>query len=757
MKKAKFIIPFAAAILLAGCGAGGDVTSSSSDAVSETTTSSSETSETVSETSDTVDSESSESQEPAPAIDEGSVTIDKLTELSDYFAKKVSSVSGGTINYKTKDSYSDDTKLSNYSYGSDDNGETLRVNSGAEATYVMKDKSGAILTILKDKDGKYRKADSSDLYKEVAPHFTDYLESYDSYGVEGMLSDVVKAAKKNPNGDFSATNDGSKVKFSFSYFEGSDPLTVYKVSVNFDCPTTYGPLTYVNFTFDQYGSDSFLYDEDNRTATINKDGTISRTDTYTIRQTAGARTYTNDFDFADFAHKGISIYNLTWDNEGNAVKTEIDSDKKPLPLEKGDYASILIADTNKDANVDFDPLTWTVTSGDADGISGYISHGNDGDIFNLKADKSGDYVVEIANSSKTVKGSFKVSVSPVKVTSISASLLSVDMNNEVNSKALNDGDTINAYTDIDVNFSFSLDPYNGGIDDLTIGVFDENWEAVDSEDYTIDTDAKVGYNEDEVSCVSFCTSKEGTYWFRVSSKVDEDVKKDFQIVVADSLDFASILTAADTYGVKDSNGTRKYTFVFTPDADDDCKGSVVITDLEDSTKSVTTDYVISKGEEDYDWYGFKFTEDVGISGMFIGEDRALYVQLTEDDSTYYRLEDTSSISYAFDMHWSASCDKDGYEYNKVDYLDFYDDGTVYGQITSQDETYSLKCEYTIVHDGQTYYTITFIEGDGSKIEEPEYEWFSELPKTASLDTDTGLSINADALNLNFLLTSGSNS
>ncbi len=763
MKQAKFIIPFAAAILLAGCGAGGGVTSSSSDVISETTTSSSSDaiSETTSssETSDTVDSESSESQEPAPAIDTGSVTIEKLTELSDYFARKVSSVSGGNIIYNSDDSNSKETKLYNYSYGSDDNGETLRVNSGVKATYVMKDSTGAIITVLKDEDGKYKKADSSDCYEKVAPHFTGYLESYDSYGVEGMLSDVVKAAKKNPNGDFSATNDGEKVEFTFSYFEGSDPLTVYKVSVNFSCPTAYEALTEINLTFDQYsGGDSFVYDEDNRTAIINSDATISRTDTYKITQKTGARSYTNDVDLTDFAHEKISFYNLTWDDDGKAVKTAIDNDKNPLPLERGDYASILIADTNEEANVDFDPLTWTVTSGDAEGISGYISHGNDGDIFNLNADKSGDYVVEIANSSKTVKGSFKVTISPVKVTSISASLLSVDMNNEVDSKALNAGDTISAYTDIDVNFSFSLDPYQGGIDDLTIEVFDENWEAVDSKDYTIDTDATVGYGDDEVSCVSFCTSKEGTYWFRVSSKVDEDVKKAFKIVVADSLDFASILTAAETYGVKDGDGTRKYTFAFTPDTNNDCNGSVVITDLEDSTKSVTTDYEISKGEEDYDWYAFDFTEDVGFASMVIGEDRALYVQLSDEDSTYYRLEDTASINYVFDMHWSASCDSDNnYDYNTVDYLDFYDDGTVYGQITSQGSTYSLKCEYTIVHDSQTYYTITFIEGDGSKIEEPEYEWFDELPKTASLDTDTGLSINADALELNFLLTPVSNS
>ncbi len=749
MKKAKFIIPFAAAILLAGCSTGGDIASSSDKVSSEPSSSTSDVSSeksdiSSSESSDGGDSISSESKEdPKPK----EVTIDELSAYASAFEAKVDSVSGGIIKHDTDDSYFKETKLSSFSYGSDANGETFRINSGVTATYVMKDSTGALLTILKDSDGNYKKASYSDIYEKAAPHFFDYLESYDSYGAEGMLSDVVKAAKKNPNGDFSASSNGEKIVFTFSYFEGSDPGTVYQVSADFAYPTSSEALESLNLTFDQYND--FSYDEDTRKATINADAKISRTDSYTIKQTIGVRSYTNDVNLASFAHEGLSFYSLTTE-DGEEVKTKID-EENGLTLKKGDYHSILIADTNPKADVTFDPLSFSVTSGDEDGLDGNISHGIEGDVLMLNAISGGDYVVEISNSSKTVTGIFKVTVEQAEVTSISANLLSIDFNDEVTSKALNAGDTVNAYTDIDVYFYFALEPYSASVDDLTFTVFDEDWEEVDSEKYDLNTKASVGYGDDAYDCVSFCTDRTGTYWLKVQSSADEDVKKSFKIVVNDSGDFASIL-GATTYGVKDGSGDKKYTFAFTPDDDNDLNGSVVITDLTDSSKSVTTTYEMSKGDDDYDYYCFEFADDVGFYDMVLGEDRVLYVQLDEEDSTYYALVDATSTSWVFPMHWYADSDADGISYNKVDYLDFYDDGTVYGQITSYDNPYVLKCEYSVTHDGGTYYTVQFF--DNGKLEESENEWFDELPVNASFDTDTGFLTfyaNSDSLGIDFKL------
>ncbi len=740
MKQAKFIIPFAAAILLAGCATNGNQTSSSDKA-------SVDSSNVDSSNVDSVDSgnDGDSTDIPTPV----DVSIDEIALYASDFAKKVDSISGGTIAYSSVDAYSSEETTSDFSYGKDANGETFKLESGDTATYVMKDATGAVITVLKDSDGNYKKASSGDVYDEAAPHFSYYLEYYDSYGVESLLSDVVDAGKKTPNGDFKAINDGEKVVFSFSYFEGSDPLTVYAVNGDFAYPTSSSALTSLNLVIDQYSfaNGAYTYDEDTGKAIIVEDAKSEGTITYAITQNVGTRTYTNDVDLSSFAHKGLSFYSLTSDDDGEDVETPISEDS-PLSLKVGDWASILIKDTNASATVDFDPLSWTITSGDEDGLSGYISHGYAGDMMSLNADKGGEYVVEVSNSFG-VKGTFKVVVEQAKVTSISASLFSLDFNNEVSSKSLNAGDVINAYTDVDIYFDFRLEPYSTW-DDLTFTVFDEDWEEIDSEKYDLNINDSIGSGDDAYDAVSFSTSNTGTYWLRVESKEDSDVRNVFQIVVNDSMDFASILTSVDTFVVKDGNGDKKYTFAFTPDSSNDCAGSVVITDLSDES-TVTTNYTISKGEDDYDYYRFEFEDDVAIYDMVLGEDRVLYVQLDVDDSTYYRLEDAaSSASLPFEKEWKADTDTDGMSFNKVDYLTFYDDGTVYGQITSQDLTYSLKCEYTFVHEGGTYYEVKFIEGD--KIEEPENEWFEELPKTVSLDTDTGISLNADYLGVEFLLT-----
>lgn len=743
MKQAKFIIPFAAAILLAGCATNGNQTSSSD----KTSVDSSNV--------DSVDSADGGDSSVIPTpVD---VSIDDVALYASNFAKKVDSISGGTIAYSSVDAYSKEKTTSNFSYGKDANGETFKVESGDTATYVMKDATGAVITVLKDSDGNYKKASSWDVYDEAAPHFSSYLEYYDSYGVEALLSDVVDAGKKTPNGDFKAINDGEKVVFSFSYFEGDDPLTVYAVNGDFAYPTSSGALTSLNLTFDQYSSASgaYTYDEDSGKAIIVEGAKSEGTITYAITQNVGARTYTNDVDLSSFAHKGLSFYSITSDDDGEDVETLISEDS-PLSLKVGDWASILIKDTNASATVDFDPLSWTITSGDEDGLSGHISHGYAGDMMSLDADKGGEYVVEVSNSSG-VKGTFKVVVEQAKVTSISASLFSLDFNNEVSSKSLNAGDVINAYTDVEIYFDFRLEPYSATWDDLTLTVFDEDWEEIDSEKYDLNINDSIGYGDDAYDAVSFSTSNTGTYWLRVESKADEDVREAFQIVVNDSMDFASILTSVDTFVVKDWNDDEKYTFAFTPDSSNDCEGSVVITDLSDDS-TVTTNYTISKGEDDYDYYRFEFEDEVAIYDMVLGEDRVLYVQLDVEDSTYYRLEDAaSSASLPFEKEWKADTDTEGMSFNKVDYLTFYDDGTVYGQITSEDWTYSLKCEYTFVHEGGTYYEIKFIEGD--KIEEPENEWFDELPATASLDTDTGITLyaNSDSLGIDFLLTPVKNS
>lgn len=743
MKKATFIIPFAAAILLAGCSVSGEKTSSSDKASSDSSASSS--SESSSQQSDSASSESKE--EPKPTA----VTIDELADYASSFEKKAGSVSGGIIKYDYEDAYDKETKLSSYSYGSDANGETLRINSGSEATYVMKDATGALLTILKDSDGNYSKATTwTGIYEKAAPRFSDYLESYESYGAEGLLSDLVKAAKKNPNKDFAAQNNGEKIAFTFSYFEGSDPFTVYKVKADFAYPTSSEALESLSLALYQYSGDSFTYDEDARTALINEGATISRTDTYLIKQNIGERSYKNDFNLADFAHKGLSFVDVTTDEEDETVETEI-SEEKPLIVKSGDYREIRIKDVNAKASVEFDPLSFSVISGDAEGLSGDISSTPWGDTLSLRAGSAGDYVVEIANASKTVKGTFKVNVEKVAVTSISADLLSLDFNDEVSSKAVKSGETIAAYTDIDVYFAFMLEPYSASLDDLKFHVFDENWNEIGSEKYDLDKNASVGYGDDAIPCVSFCTSEAGTYWLQARSASDEDVKASFEIVVSDSSDFASILSAA-TYGVKDGSGSKKYAFAFTPDSTNDLNGSLAITDLSGSSKSLTATYSMSKGEDDYDYYRFEFNQTVPFSDMVLGEDRALYVQLDEEDGTYYALEDTSSISWVFEKHWYADSDSNGMSQHKVDYLDFYDDGTVYGQITSEDFIYSLKCEYEVTHDGTTYYTVRFFEG--SQIEEPENEWFDELPATASLDTDTGkltFNANADSLGIDFAL------
>ena len=738
MKQAKFIIPFAAAILLAGCSTGGGANNSSNASSAEPSTivpAESNESENSSEPSESEKSSES-SEDPKPAT----ITIDSLKQYSSTFSTNLSKINGGKI--ERNDIFGDDS-TTNYTYGSDENGDTLKATTLYDTYYVMKDGAGEVVTVTTDVDDNFMKADEYSSYTGVGPRFKTALEGNDPIcGAENYLASLVSKAEKNVNKDFVASTDGTKVYFSFGYYE--DTLTVYNVTVDF---TIGEALTNLDFVVKQYsGSSKYTFDSATGTFTLSDGAEDDGTDTFKVTQTIGTRTYTNDVDLSSFEFETIALI-----DEGGDELDTINAKE----VSRGETFKVYIEYGPDTANIDFDPLSWGVTSGDEDGLTGSIDYDYDNEQYYLEltAEEAGSYVVEVKNSTGSASAEFALTVGAVEVKGMSVRMYSEDPNGEYLSSKLVAGQTINATTTNESYTYFVPNVKTGG----AAGAYTATITDADGEEIEIDEDDEDFYfyvedsfkMEDEwIDAIGFYSNYEGEYKLTISAVDDPTVKQSFTINVADA-DVLDVL--GKSYIVENADGDE-CTLTFKDYEEDNYAGTMVLTGSDGSSTEAA--YTIENDDEPYST--FVFAEgDEGLIPYYLtyGADGKLYYS-TDEGGYVDPLYASDSYEYKlFSKTWSGVDSDNG---NHTMSLTFTAEGIASGKIEGQGYTYDFKSEYTTSENTSGYYEIHFMD-DGYTM--CENTWFGDesdgeysYNRTGDWDKDgDSISINASYLGLSFTL------
>ncbi len=650
--------------------------------------------------------------------------------------------------------WQDDDNTATYVYGTDANGDTMKYTGYfGGIVYVMKDSNNKVVAVEKDNEGNYAKA--TDTYNKVAPYFSKWMEWNSSYGAEGFFSDLVASAQRNVNKDFSGYKENGNLYFSFGYHEhddGEEPLTFWKVDVVANASDA--ELANLKVTIVQYsGSGKYTYDSSTDTCTLTDGATASQTDTYTITQTAGDRTYQNEVDLKSFEFTSISFK----DSNGNVV-----SESSPLNMDTGGFIELSVEFGPNTANIEFDVPTTSYT-GPEEGIFVSFSknYSSGGYTLSIDAYKAGDYVVTVKTANCEEKFAIKVTekiVNPVYMAIrryVESGVYDANYGSYDSAKML-DGDTFTTHIDVSNYFVPFFQPYDAskGID---VTVLDSDGVAVDKDDYCLNTESSI-YSRDEdyeQSAIEISFDNEGTYTLKLASSVDATYSQTYTVNV-ESDDFRTVLSksgymilANGTYG----NGS--YSFVFSPSDTDEMSGTVTITDRGYSDSASGLAYTISKADGE-NYYEISVEDNNCWWGdLFIGADYNLYAT-TPSNNNLYKLYEYGTMGIMMPKTWYGNdTDDSGY---CVDYLRFYNDGTVHGSISEPDseDDYLLDCEYTIRKNANDdNYTVVF-SFDGY-LEDTNNDWFEDMPVTATLSGDCDLStstleFNASYLEVSFSLT-----
>ena len=617
--------------------------------------------------------------------------------------------------------------------------------------YVMKDSNNEVVAVEKDNEGNYAKA--TDTYNKVAPYFSNWMEWNSSYGAEGFFSDLVGSAQKNVNKDFAGYKENGNLYFSFGYHEhddGEEPLTFWKVDVV--AGASDAELANLKVTLVQYTSagGNYTYDSSTDTCTLADGATASQTDTYTITQTPGDRTYQNEVDLKSFEFASLSFK----DSDGNVI-----SESSPLNMDAGGFVELSVEYGPNTANIEFDAPTTSYT-GPEDGIFVSFSknYWSGGYTLSVDAYTAGDYVVTVKTANCEEKFSIKVTekiVNPDYMAIRRYVESGVDDANYgyYDSAKMLDGDTFTTHIDVSNYFVPFIKPYDA-TKGINVTVLDSDGMEVDEDDYYLDTESSIySWNEDyEQSAIEVSFYNEGTYTLKLASSVDATYSQTYTVNV-ESDDFRTVL-GKDGYTLF-SNGTSGYkvrSFKFYPSADNEMEGTVNVIDPEGLDNEYGLTYEISKVDEE-GYYEISFTADYWSGAMYLGADYGLYATTNSDSEDLYKLYEYGTMEVVMPKVWSGDCTDEDYGYS-VDNLTFYNDGTVHGSISDPDseDDCLLDCEYTVRKNANDdNYTVVF-SFDGY-LEDTNNDWFENMPVTATLSSDLStLEFSASYLEVSFSLT-----
>ncbi len=698
MKKNSIIL-LALSAVCAGCTAVEPTPSSSSD-------------QSVDSSSDVVDSTggAASSDDATTGESSGDSSETPVTTIDDVVAAAakadVSKICGGKLTTTKENSWSDeggDVTVSDYDYGTGVFHMTGSDWSGNYDLYLIVDSDGSIVPIKRDSENALSKDYGS--YESASLPFTNYLGfNTSAYGAEGFVQSLASTAKTDPNKDLKVSYSNNAYNFSFGFLYSS----WYYYTVNVSFVVNDGALTNASAEIIEYGSASFVVDDENGTTSLTDDASFDSRTLYTIEQNVGDRTYKSPYNLDDFA---ATSYELT-DSEGVSIGDS-------FTMSSGDYTKVKMASVTPDsANFDFDTPKITITGGT--GLS--ISYANyDGPTLYLDASAVGTYAVEI--KTRKVTKNFNVVVEAPKPTAVSAACYTASPSGydwaEITNKSMS------GYTGVSYYLAPSVSPYSASQDVVA-------YVDADADDFTItktDIYTYVG-STTPVTTYAFNANKAGSYPVIFTSAVDSTISYSFTITIAEAPTFKDVLGVDSGFAYRDG-GAVKCTFDFDPTNDDGTAGNVSIKDVVND-KAETATYAITKNGTTgmYDVALTHVSGDDLISSftLVIAPNFTPYVSVTVDGYTSTYALSVATPKFYLVQNWK------GVSGDMTFTARFWDNGTVDLRMVDSDWLVNdyYSAHFTIAETpSEDGYAVTISAGDEDQYDSP----FFALPATFNVSTD----------------------
>ena len=672
MKKVKYAIPFAVAMLLIGCGA--NSTTSSKD-----------------------ESSSSSSSENPPVVTTD-VTFNDLTAVATTAKEVGYAVNGGNVVQKSFYSSNEIEETYEFGYGYDgpafhvvgvdDIGEKLDTYTLVNNITKTYDPA-TLIQFSKYADGTYGKVKN-----DVKAFGYKFDKTYskidiDAYTAEDLLINVIAYGKDNVNSDFVASKTGSDITFSFGYYDiddvdgddySEDFMTV-KASLTTD---SIGVLTKFDVSVTSYTWTAFTYDSDSKKITLKDNAKEDENGYIKVTQTVGDRTYFNTIVLDDFYFDSFKLY----DEDNNVIGND------GVKIKKGTECKITLDDIAPvTANSDFDDFDVTVTYG-YNSVTTDIDVTKDGNSFTLNPNDSAveedeAYIVRVTTFN--CDESFVLTVLEPDPESINFSVYyySNSPKGIVETYGFNASKEFSAVVGNTYYFGASVDP-SGASQDMKV--------TYKKEGATSDTEISsesISYIDDwSDSCekegvYKFTPSEEGKYTLTFTSNTLNTVTDSF-VVNAAAIDYASVISGA----YNDEN--ERFTFDFALNADNKT-GNVIIT--YDSSEKETATFVLSDGTDAaIKEFTFANTDNTATTSlhdnfkMIVGCDGNLYIYAKMEDGGYasYANKLTAynpAVSALAKEGWTGTYNLDGTTYTFT--LDLYEDGTTW-VVLDEEENFDYR-------------------------------------------------------------------
>lgn len=573
-------------------------------------------------------SEIGSSEISAPPISSEEVAFDEVKGAAESAKSVADSIASGTITQSQKAGEADAsvTEIA-YEFGNDENGVTYHAKMdepwAKSDLYLLHDENGDVVAISKSESGEISKPFTA--YEEANTLFQNYAEYGvgTAYGAEGFAVELASLAEANVNKDLVFSKVGSSYSFSFGYFASLDAYSFYKFDVSFALGKG-GELAALTANIATYYSGSFLLDDEKGTMFIQEGKEASSITVYQIQQAAGERSFVSPYKLSDFI---LSSFSLSY----NGAELP---DGGSLEIALSDYPSISVTDiAPSTGSLSFDPISVTVVSGDASGLSASCF----GSTISLYPSAAGDYALKIAT--KNVSKTLNVTVKPATPASVNVTYFTKNQSGYTSDSL---GSSFSAIAGVEYLFKAGTTPFQA--DQSTTFSVEE-----DPSTYRIEKKmVKVNEWTDEAEMVCFTPLQAGQYHLTFASASAPEVKKQtvFTVREAPSLkDFFS-----KEYAIRINNGVIGYWFAFSP-SQDGLSGSVQIEDKVKGTSENAT-YALTKTELGYDIALTHVSGEEFKFSLALGQDYNLFVALDPDSAFLSSLSEVTP-AFLFAHKWSG--------------------------------------------------------------------------------------------------------
>ncbi len=546
-------------------------------------------------------------------------------------AAKADKISGGSYTKETTNTSKKNGKSSesyNYAFGDNHTQISYEEYGINVVEHYSLDENEEIFAVKETIDGEYKTlslVDGTPMEEMMRGiKFSSIFgstgsDTYIYYGVEELLEELYKEAKKNENSDFKeecidiCTHCGMYNRYSFEFSKlfkyfyqeivDDEPVNVdiisavYKIRVEFSLgdsnqfeDITITSSNYATFDYEhQKYFTGYVADMENGTIKMPEDATPDFITEFTIHQNAGARNVENEFS-KDKVY--IASYDLK--DEENNILTE---DSAVIELNYGDSLVLKLDNVlPTTASVNFDRPE--VVSDWFTNWKAYDSFDSETNTLTLTFYTVGTQEIKIKTNGTTKK--IKVSIPLLTPTQISSEVL--QENGEFDKRFVNTNN-VTLYLDGD-DATLWFKSYVGGSE------YDGSYSAElvgESTNATLSETTQTIYENDIAVVVNvheFKATALGTYYVKITSALDDTVVSTLTIVVAEKPSISDVLKG--TYAYSNSMFGITVKTEFTPSTEGAVDGTMKLT-------YETSDWWTGATTSQIENFSYTYSEENGLA------------------------------------------------------------------------------------------------------------------------------------------------